>query len=165
MDAQQKPDRTQRRMRWVIGLSLALNLVFIGVFAGAALRFQRDGGAARASAPPIQSYGAPLARSLPREARRELIMGMRKMPGMPNRRERRALYQEMLTALRANPFDAAQVEAIFARQGDVAQKVQTFATGRWLSLVSEMTPAERLVVADRLEEALRRPQRGPKPRE
>jgi len=152
-------------MRWVLGISLALNLVFVGLFAGAAFRYQRDGGDARMAGPPVQSYGGQLARSLPRDARRTLLRGLRSdEAGLPNRRERQAIYRQVLEALRAEPFDVARVEAIFATHGDVAQKVQNYAQTTWLALVAEMSADERYEVAYRLEEALRRPKRKPKKR-
>lgn len=163
MDENLTPKPKRRGMRLIFGISLALNLVFVGVFAGAAIRHVKGGDAPRAGGQPMQNFGSPLARSLPREARRDLLRGMRKdVPGMPSRRERHALFQQIDEALRAVPFDPEAVAEIFAAHSNLAQKMQTYGQEKWLALVSEMTDAERIAVAARLQDALNRPQRKKK---
>lgn len=157
MDEHLSPQPKRRGMRWILGISLALNLVFVGLFAGAAIRHVKDGDGPRAKGHPMQNYGGPLARSLPREARRELLRGFRNdASGLPNRVDRRKLFQQINEALRAVPFDADAVAMVFAAQSDVAQKMQSYAQDKWLLLVSEMTQEQRIAVAVRLEEALNR---------
>ena len=160
MDEQVTPPRKSRRLQWVLGVSLALNLVFIGLFAGAAMRHIGDKGGAKLRGGSVHAMGLPLARSLPPEARRSLFRQMRSEgSGLPSRKERRAQSALMLNALRADPFDPAAVTAIFEATSVMTEQVQSTAQQKWLSLVSEMSAAERLAVADRLEEAMNRPRR------
>lgn len=154
-----QPQR-RRWLRWVLGLSLALNLLFVGAFAGAAFRHMRQPDDLRGGPPNVLGYGGPFARSLPPEGRRALIRGLRRdIEGMPDFRERRVAYRQMLAALRSVPFEPEVIEDIFAQQGDLAQRVQSYAQGKWLALVTEMSAADRQAVADRLEQALRRPRK------
>ena len=162
--AEAPPERRRgRRLKWALGLSLALNLIIVGFVAGAIWRFAgphapdrmvRDGGA---------NYGTAFVRSLPPRAQRQLHRSLRREAGtLPSRAERRGLYREMLTLLRADTFDAVAVEAIFATQAQTAQRVQTRAQAGWLEIVGGMTREERWEVAARLEAALRRGPRKPK---
>ncbi len=164
MDEQQNPPPKRRALRWVLGGSLALNLVFVGLFAGAAMRHLGDDGKKRDGGQVIQNFGAPMARALPSDARRTFRRQLRdEASGLPSRQERRALYGEALAALRADPFDEAKVRSLLSLQSDIAQKVQTYAQDVWVELILEMSAEERLNVADRLEEALSRPRKPRKP--
>lgn len=164
MDDQQIPSRKGRGFRWALGISLALNLIFVGVFAGAALRHMGDSG--KGPGPQMQSFGAPMSRALPPDARRALRRQLRKeLAGVLSRRERQALYGQILTALRADPFDATDVSSLFAVQRDVAGQVQDRAQEVWLEIVSGMSVEDRRLVADRLQEALSRSRKKRKPQQ
>jgi len=159
----------RRRMRWVLIASLALNLIFVGLIAGAAYRHAGGPGAGdHARGPGARSYATPYVRALPREVRRAMFRDLRRSgSGMPSRSERRALYDRVLAALRQEPFDAAEVEDVLREQGRVALALQTAAEGAWLAEVSSMSPEERAAYADRVAaELTRRPgKHGKKPRE
>lgn len=158
MDENLSPQPKRYGMRWILGISLALNLIFVGLFAGAAIRHAKEGGGPRAGGHPMQNYGGPLARSLPREARRDLRRGLLKeVTGITSRAERQLLFQQIKEGLREVPFDPDAMAAILATQSNVAQQIQTYGQDKWLSLVSEMTDEERFAVAVRLEDALNRP--------
>ena len=154
----QTPKRaTSRGLKWAFGISLALNLVFIGVFAGAALRFAGGEHGERKAGPRGQSYGAPFVRALPREDRRKLHRALRAdNDGLPSRAERRVLQQQLIDVMRAATFDPTRVEALFETQNDAARQVLGKAQNAWLDIVREMSDAERAGVADRLEERLNR---------
>lgn len=152
-----KAPQNSRTLKWMLGLSLALNLVFIGFLIGVAWRVAGSDVGPRAMGPAAQNYGAPFVRALPREARRALHRKLRSQAsGLPSRAERRALYLSMIDALRSDPFDPAQIEALFAAQADGAERVQRVAQEGWLDLVTRMSEADRLAVADRLAEAIKR---------
>ena len=149
--------RPRLGFRILLGASLALNLLVIGLIAGAAWRHGGGPGKGWHHAPPgLQSYAAPYVRALPREARRDLHRGLRREVGGAGRAERRALYAEMLAALRATPFDAAAVEAVLGTQRERVLALQAAGQARWLATVTAMTPEARARYADRLEEELRR---------
>lgn len=102
-------------------------------------------------------FGAPLARSLPRDARRELVRTLRsELSGIPSRPKRRQTYADVIEVLSEENFDGARLQAIFDRQGDVAAQVQRIAQEKWMSLVAAMPLEERQRVAERLEKAMKR---------
>ena len=157
MATDQNSARKGRGWKWLLGLSLALNLIFLGFVAGAAWRFAGPSGHAHKWRDQAAAYGAPFVRALPKEARRELQRELRRSAGQTmSRADRRALYVEMVGVLRQDPFDGTAVEAIFATQAGAAQEIQARAQESWLKIVSEMTPAEREQVAAGLEELLTR---------
>ncbi|APE44107.1 hypothetical protein BOO69_12340 [Sulfitobacter alexandrii] len=167
MDDARKP--AGRRWRWVLVASLALNLVFVGLIAGAAYRHAGGPGARdHGGGPGARSYATPYVRALPRETRRALFRDLRRSgSGMPSREERRALYDRVLAALRAEPFEADAVQSVLREQGRIAVQLQTAAEGAWLATVTAMSPADRAAYADRVaEELARRPgKRGKKARD
>ena len=62
----------------------------------------------------------------------------------------------MLTALRADPFDADTVTSILAEQRAASQGVQRIAENAWFERVRLMDARARGAYADRLEDVLRR---------
>ena len=147
--------------KWALALSLALNLIFVGFLAGAAMRFggedmrdRRDG--PRGQAGPMLS-GEPFVRALPRDERRALARRLRDENfGLPSREERRALYARMIDLLRADPFDAEAVREVLQTQAKAAQDVQALAQAGWIEIIAGMSAAERAEVAEHLEERLDR---------
>lgn len=162
--------RRRRRLRWALIASLAVNLVFLGLFAGAAYRFAGGPGASHhgGRGPDARNYATAYVRALPEDRRRALFEQMRSgTQEMPSRAARRALYQQVLSALRAEPFDPAAVQNVLRAQGAMAFRFQTASEGAWLAQVESMSAAERAAYADEVEELLnRRPgKRGKPPRD
>ncbi|MCX7560844.1 periplasmic heavy metal sensor [Sulfitobacter sp. F26204] len=146
-----------RGLKWAFGISLALNLVFIGVFAGAALRLAGHERGGHKMGQRMPSYGAPFVRALPRADQHRLNNLLKAHGGgLPSRAERRVLHQQLIDEMRASPFDADRVAGLFMAQNKAAQQVMGKAQDAWLEIVREMTVAERAAVADRLEERLMR---------
>lgn len=166
MGAEQEPRMPGRWLKWALGVSLALNLVVVGMVAGAAYRLGGPNGERRHLDRAPTSYGAALARALPREARRELRRSLRADDaGLPDRAERRALFTQMIALLRDETFDREAAQALLDAQADAAVRMQTHAQGGWLNIVSEMDLEARRTMAFELEEALRRGPKGRKPRQ
>jgi len=149
--------QTRRCPLWVkivLAVSLAGNLAVVGLVAGAALR-----GGPFVERGPSMGYAMPYVVTLPREARREVFGAVRTNDDLPDRRARRAQYQEMIAALEASPFDIAAVEAVLERQGAGAARVQAAAQAAWLDVVARLSDDERIAYTARIEETLKR--RGP----
>lgn len=154
----------RRGIKWVLGLSLAFNLLVLGAVGGAAFRHMGDGPKRwdRGGGPSVQAYGAPYMRALPPEARRMVNEALREgRRSLPSRAERKADFAQILTLLRSNPLDEDAVQAVFAKQRQSALDVQAAAQGHWLKVVQEMSAEERATLADRLETALKRGPRKP----
>lgn len=139
--------------------SLAVNLLGVGLFAGAAWRHAGHG----ARPPGPASYGEPYVRAMPRKDRREMFRAMRAAGGaaLPDRAARRAMYAQVVTALRAQPFEAETLREVIDRQGAATRAVQAAAQAAWLDHVGRMAPAARAAYADAIEEVL---SRGPRER-
>ncbi len=159
MDKANPPGRNRRLWTWVLGISLALNLLFIGAVGGAVLRHMGADGPERAKGPNAgaHKYATPFVRALPREARRDLRRALRdemRGQGLPDRAARREMQQRMMDILRADAFDKAAAEALFEAQLSAAKRVESTARRVWLETVAEMSVAQRQAVAARLEKGL-----------
>ena len=152
-------------MRWMLAASLGLNLLFVGSFMGAAYRHVGGPGAPGGDEPPaMRSYATPYVLALPREKRRALFDALRggdQGVAPLSRQERRALYAQMVTTLRATPFDPDAAEHVLSAQRDAVLGVQSAAQSMWLKEVTNMAPDERATYADELEKMLKRGARRP----
>ncbi|MEO0402865.1 MAG: periplasmic heavy metal sensor [Pseudomonadota bacterium] len=145
----------QKRCPWwvkiLLALSLALNLGIAGMVAGVAISGGPMGGQG-----PAVGYAMPYLVALPKEQRRAVFKTVRNDKTLPDRRARRADYSDMMTALAAEPFERAAVEAILSRQADGVDRVQSVAQSQWLDLVAEMPAQERADYIERIKEVLER---------
>ncbi len=148
MSAETKPKR--RWMPIVLVLSLALNLLIVGIAAGTVLRLK---GGDHAKGPP--GFGPALYRALPKDDRKSLrgeLSGLHRERSGNRARDFAAISQ----ALRAVPFDPAAVEVLLQQQAQETAQLQTALQTQWLARVSAMSDAERQGYADRLEEVVQR---------
>lgn len=150
--------RKDKRMKWALGLSLGLNLLVVGLVAGAAYRFDGPHGGPGASR---HDFGAPYIIALPDDRRRAIFKNLRadRQDKFTSRAARRALYAEAVAAIRAEPFDPARVTAVLDTQREATLGVQQAAQSAWLAEIASMDAAARDAYADRLQEVLAR---GPK---
>ncbi len=155
------PDKTARlrpAIRILLLISLALNLVVIGLVAGALV-------SGRVGDRPRLSFElGPFVRALDPEDRRAIIETIRSDPDVrpPSPRERRRKLVEMVQILRTEPFDPAAMEQLLAEQRDQGQRIVSRAHSALVMRLSEVSPAERAAFADRLESETRR---GPSERD
>lgn len=142
----------RRSLRILLIVSLALNLMVAGVIVG---------GIAKGRAPgPFGGFDmtlGPFARALDDDHRRELRDHLRGQEGLrpPSRRDRAEAMRDFMAALRADPFDPAAVDAIFAGQRDRATAGMRAGQDALLAQLQAMTAAERAAFADRLDHELR----------
>lgn len=154
---------TAQPRRWpsiLLALSLTLNLLVLGVVAGAHVRDTSD---ARRFPPPERTAArdmgfGPFIDALPRDLRGQMGQVLRSRGGMM-RPDRTALAQEtreMLAALRADPYDSAALEDLLvAQHARVSERVE-LGRAALLDQISAMSPDERAVFADRLEQQMGR---------
>ena len=146
-----EPQKPKRWIRILLGVSLALNLLVVGLVIGAAYRFHGHDG----FRPSQRSLGALLFSELPREDRAHLRKGI--YPSRKQRMEHReAEMQAVLAALRSPQFDADAVDGVLTQQVQQRQNSLDALQRAWIDRVAEMTHSERLAYADRLEEAVER---------
>lgn len=149
------------RIKWLLGVSLALNLAVVGAITGAVLRHDGPGGRF-VRAPGADSYAAPYVMALPRADRRAIFAQVRKdqQQADTGRTDRRARYAQVIDALRATPFDRAALQAALDAQKATSLKVQSSVQAAWLDRVALMSDEARAAYASGIEEVLRN---GPRP--
>ena len=149
-------------LKIALGISLALNLLIVGFVAGSYARHS-SGHALGSRAPGLGAFGAPYMKALPRQERRAVLRALRaEAKGrVPDREARRALFEAVLSALRAAPFDREALQQAVAQQAETSIFIQQTAQGAWLDVVSRMSDTERLAYATAVEDLLRR---GPRQR-
>lgn len=150
-DEQTKPP-SRLWLRILLGVSLALNLLVLGVVGGA---IARHGGSDGMRAPP-RTIGAAMFRELPREDRRVLRAQSNGTHGDRHARQK-AVALAVGKAVRATPFDSAGLVRILDEQAALRAGFQHSVQQAWLTRLAGMNDAERQDYADRLEHALNRP--------
>ena len=142
----------RRSLRFLLIGSLALNLAFIGLVAGAVIRgpdgFRAPRGVDLALGPIVAALSAEDRDAIRAELRIREALQLRP------RRDRDALIAGLLVALRAETFDPAAVEAALNVPRDRAVAVQQAAQQALVTRISAMTPQARRAFADRLAEQM-----------
>ena len=147
-----------RPKRWpkvLLALSLTLNLAVIGMVLGA---HYRDGRDAMRFPPPertaLRDTGVgPFFDAMSREQRGRMGQALRDRAGGvgPDRAALAEDLRAMVSAIKAEPYDPAALEAVMAaQQARVMQRVDA-GRGVLLAEIAAMSPAERAAFADRLE--------------
>lgn len=146
------PAPSGRGLKIALAVSVALNLAVAGVVAGAWLKDGPSRGM-----PRDLSFG-PFSEALGPEDRRALRKALAdRAPGFRETRQAaQAEFAALLDALRASPFDPAAVQSALA--SIEARNAGRLELGRSLIEVriTQMSEADRLAFADRLENGLRR---------
>lgn len=144
-------------VRIALAVSVAVNLLIVGLVAGAVLR---DGGP-RGRMMGELDFG-PFTEALSREDRDALRQSfLRQMPDMSDmRRQMRTDFAALLSALRAEPFDPAALREVMKSQSARMQERLQIGQGLMLDRLEAMSPEARAAFADRLEERLRHGPRG-----
>ena len=149
------------RRSWVkplLFVSLALNLVVIGAFVGRALAPDRPRWSDGVAGSMRGVIGAHFTRALDpgdRGALHDKLTGKRSHL-QASRGRLRDLLDELLAALRAEPFQPDDVRRILQEQRGVAEERQLLGESLLLERLEAMSPEERSAYADRLERSLKR---------
>lgn len=162
-----KPKKTGTGMRpWlkvVLFASLALNLAVAGLVIGAAVKYgPKDG----PRPPRVDMMMGPYTHALSHKDRRAIGEQLRReyRAERPSRAQVRAQFEQVLSALRAQPFQPDALDALLQTQLEAGQERQAIGQRLLLQRLSAMSDAERAEFAERLEEGLnnRKPQKPPK---
>jgi len=148
------------RGRWVA--SRGVDRSISGAIGGVMLR--HGGPPPRVAINFAEPYAAALPRDMRRRMMREIQQSDAAAPLRP--RVRRQQYQNVLDALRAEPFVPEALGALVGAQAESAWDLQSTAQSVWLAEVSSMSAAERAAYADAIEANLkRRDEKRARPRE
>lgn len=147
--------------RIILIVSLALNVLFVGLFAGAVLR---DGPPGRGNRLGELNMG-PVTEAFSAQERDQVRRAfLRAWPDMrAQRNEMQGDVAALMQVLRAPVLDRAALEAIFARQSDRSQRRLQQGQVAVLDVIAAMSPEARLAFVDRLEAALKKRPRGAGP--
>ncbi|MEL7258556.1 MAG: periplasmic heavy metal sensor [Pseudomonadota bacterium] len=157
VDPQPATPRAPRWMRVTLVVSLALNLLIIGALFGAAL----TGGGKWRGGGHGERLGGPLTRAFSEEDQRVLKrrMAMAFISERDAWRAHRTTMKNLAEALRKTPYDAEAVQSEMGKIRDLLgqrfESVQTVLADH----IAKMSDAERSILADRLEEEVRRRRR------
>jgi uncharacterized membrane protein len=142
--------------------SLALNLAIAGVVGGAMLgRGEHDRNGLIARDVSFGLFNDVFSERDRKELRRAYADANPNMRA--DRQQMREDLRTILTALRAEPFDAGVLRAALEAGASRIEARQTQGQALVLEHLAAMSVAERVEVANRLENALKRGPRGPKP--
>lgn len=152
-----RTDGNGRILRIALILSLAANLLIVGIVAGAIAGRDRDRDGRPDRALADVGFN-PFIAALPPSDRRAMGIALVKRAGdlRRNRTELRREFGELLTALRADPYDGAAVrDSVTGQQARLAERQEI---GRELLFerLDAMTVEERRSFADALEDRMRR---------
>lgn len=150
-----KPAAMKTWLRVVFGLSLALNLMVVGIVAGSHLKW---GGKDRGPMGRLEQMGGPLTRALSHRDRHEIARDMRQNShGSPEAKaQRRAAFVALIADLRTDPFDREAVAGHMARQRSAMGERMAYGQGLLLERLEKMSAEERTDFADRLQQGLDR---------
>ncbi len=147
------PPPPKASRRWLLPVSLALNLLVAGIVGGAAVRHALGDG--RPMMVRDLAFG-PFTEALSPEDRAELRRSFLSRAGdlRDLRPESRTDFNGLLVALRATPFDLGAVRDLMAAQSD--RMAERLGLGRDLLVerIAAMSDAERSAFAGRLEAAM-----------
>ena len=154
-DVNTAPKPPRRWGRIVLFVSLAFNLLIVGLVAGAMLGGPRD----RDRDPALRDLGfGPFVHALPRGDRAEMGRAIKREAGSfrENRAELRRQFEAFLAALRADPFDAAEVARLITDQQSRISERQALGQRLLLERIEAMNASQRAAYADALDKSLRR---------
>ncbi|MCF6231810.1 MAG: periplasmic heavy metal sensor [Rhodobacteraceae bacterium] len=143
---EQPRSKTPKWVRILLALSLALNLLVIGLVGGAMMRFGGPDG----MRPPPRSIGAVLYRALPDEQRRALRSYSRQARS-GHVKQRRGQIKAISATIRATPFDADAVSVVLDSHRSELDLARQSLQLAWLAQVEQMSDEERQAYGERLE--------------
>lgn len=155
----ENPGGTPRRVKVVLVVSLALNLLVLGAVVGSVWlggeRGHRANSARSADARAVGIYGHALDRADRREIGQRLRT-VRQSAGRETRTELRGLALEAADVLRRTPFDKGAFSDILDRQQTVINGRSEIMRIALTEHVALMSQADRVAYANRLMEILER---------
>ena len=160
VDSENNAGKTKKSRPWgrlVLGLSLCLNLLFIGLVFGSHMSRKGSGERDRGFVGGDFS-GGPYGRAIDKADRAALFMAFRdKMKGKPRiRREMREIGNELAELLRAEVFDRQAAANLLDRQRSIVSDAHIAGQVVLLDHFETLSKAKRVEIADRLSRMLKR---------
>lgn len=155
---QTAPKRPRRWRDWLLVASLGLNLAILGLAAGAILRGPPE---RMAAGPGLWHY----ARALPDPYRHDLGQALRtsRRDWAPSRDALRGQREALAVALTAEPYDPTRVAGLIQEELQLAADLGDRGAGMLLAQIERMSPADRAVFAERLQQERPRRERTGRP--
>ena len=152
-----RPPRRFNRLKIALVISLALNLLILGLVLGAMSHRWRDPDMRQDRALADLGF-SPYVAALDPEDRRDLGREMIKRAGdfRRNREEIQAEFASIIAILRAPDFDAQAFRAGLMSQGAKLQQRRASGVDLFVAELSGMELEKRTAIADRLERMIKR---------
>lgn len=149
-----KPRRVAVWVKGVLAVSLAVNLLIVGLVAGFFLS-TGPGGDDRSRALTTLGLG-PFAVALTREDREALLARIDREAQRGARREIGGAMRDLGAILRSEPFDRDAASAVLRQTRGAAERLQAQGHDALLDQLQAMTPEARRALSERLQRTLRR---------
>ena len=149
------PKTPRRWGRIILVISLAFNLLIVGLVAGAMLGGPRD----RDRNPLLRDIGfGTFVQALTRADKHAMTEALKRDAGSfrENRTKLRHQFDEFLNALRADPFDPAEVSRLMVQQRSRIGERQQLGQTLLLERIEAMSLEDRRAYADSLSKMLKR---------
>lgn len=149
-----RPPGMRLWIRIVLFASLAMNLLIVGLVAGAIARGGpfRDGGPG--SREPVTPYTRAFEEEQRRDLRRVLTREFVREREGGTRRGVTEAYREALDVLRSEPYDPEAMEEILRRQAELTDRRRRMGEAVLATYLAGLSMDERAAYADRLEEEI-----------
>lgn len=146
----EKP-RMKRWLRVVLVLSLALNLIIVGLVAGAAMRFGHKGPPPHVGEHP----GSPILRALDHDDRREVGRSIRKTyrAYAATAESEQSFYLKLADVIEADPLQPDALRDASAALDMRMSERRVIAQKAWMEKVLGMSADDRRAYAERMREA------------
>lgn len=150
------PDRLPRRTRWLIGLSVALNLFFLAFFAAQSWRVVHGGPLAMIARPGLGSGGVAetilqrIAGQLPPDDARVFRQAMQsRLPEVLRlQRQSLAAMEQVRADVAARPFDAEKTRADMQAARQLRQQIAPLVEAALLEALPRMSDAGRRALGE-----------------
>ena len=143
--------KMSRKLKFLLIGSLSVNLLVAGLFVGAILRHSGPS--------DVRGHSDLLLRVLDKDDRRAIGAAVKEVQGGGRRAfwaGQKAALGDIATALKAEPYDGAAVQAALVRKSAHMSQTRYAAESAMLARFEAMSGAERAALAERLEAALAR---------
>ena len=152
--AEQTTNKSTRLLRNMLVVSLAANLIIVGLVVGTVVSGRLGDGGPRS----VNIGNGSITRALSPEERRAVGDQLRHGQGL-SRAARRAMGERVVNALRQEPFDSDVLRDVLAGQGVRMKALREQAQDAIIVQIENMSTERRAEFADQVEREMTRPRR------
>lgn len=158
----ENPNKTGRGVRIALFVSLAVNLLILGLVGGAVLDNRGKIGPRADLGPAMEAGMVPFGQAMTRSQRREFVGEMESRNGelRSNRGRVREQMTSLISAISAVPFDPEALTDAFIQAQQTLGERQRISAEVLVGRIAAMTDDERAEFVEKLEKSFRRMKPG-----